>query len=139
MELSRLIYVSKASPSFSSGDIDKLLHTARTNNKKLGLSGVLCFDYRYFLQYLEGSHNRLKQVFENITNDTRHHGINLLEYNPTSKLLFKNWSMGYLFDSDMLKEINDKFFHSPGFNPYMLNKQDAIEYIKQVDSNSVKL
>ena len=47
--------------------------------------------------------------------------------------------MGYLFDSEMLKEINKQFFHTSEFTPYMLNKEDAINYIKAVDASLVKI
>ena len=55
MGLASLIYVSKASPSFTSSDIDALLNSARKNNQQLGLTGILCFDYQFFIQYLEGN------------------------------------------------------------------------------------
>jgi hypothetical protein len=55
MFLVRLIYASTVADTFKPTDIECILTTARKKNKQHGLTGMLCFNSRYFLQCLEGS------------------------------------------------------------------------------------
>lgn len=55
MFLTRLIYTSSVSEQFSPDDISTILDAARNNNQKFNVTGMLCFNRKYFLQCLEGS------------------------------------------------------------------------------------
>lgn len=48
MELVRLVYASQISDEFNETDIVNILETARSNNLKNGVTGLLCFNRKYF-------------------------------------------------------------------------------------------
>lgn len=62
MFLVRLVYASQISDHFSADDIESILKKARKNNKKLNVTGLLCFNRKYFLQCLEGSRTNVNTI-----------------------------------------------------------------------------
>ncbi|MFT6154311.1 MAG: hypothetical protein ACJA1X_001663 [Bermanella sp.] len=55
MFLTRLVYASTISENFNCDDIEGILAVARKNNKQNNITGMLCFNRKYFLQCLKGS------------------------------------------------------------------------------------
>ena len=96
----RLLYVSKnlitGEPSTLVDEINKILRTAQTANSAMGVTGLLIFNKGYFAQVLEGNCQAVEEIFERIQNDNRHADIVVLEFKPTSELLFADWSMGFV-------------------------------------------
>ena len=69
MFLTRLVYTSKISDVFESSDIENILVTARRENERNNITGMLCFNRKYFLQCLEGSREDVNQTYHRILND----------------------------------------------------------------------
>ncbi|WP_108868811.1 BLUF domain-containing protein [Aquimarina aquimarini] len=68
-------YVSTASPSISNSDIEKLAAYVGHYNNTIGIGGILICSDRNFFQILEGKEDTVKNMFERIKKDTRHHNI----------------------------------------------------------------
>ncbi|MBW8775888.1 MAG: BLUF domain-containing protein [Stenotrophomonas sp.] len=49
-----IVYVSEAVPGFTSERLKTLMEDAARFNRSAGVTGVLLFDGRHFLQYMEG-------------------------------------------------------------------------------------
>ncbi|MGB1801392.1 MAG: BLUF domain-containing protein, partial [Gammaproteobacteria bacterium] len=96
MFLTRLIYTSTISELFSPDDIPAILDTARNNNQRANVTGLLCFNSKYFLQCLEGSREEVNKIYHLIINDDRHRLVTLLYYGEISVREFGKWSMGYI-------------------------------------------
>lgn len=94
-DLHALVYVSKASSSYSLTDIDRLLLSARKRNEQHGLSGVLLYDNGDFMQYIEGPAIGLSEVYKTIAQSPMHHGIVELMREPLTVLRFPQWSMAF--------------------------------------------
>ena len=120
MFLVRLIYASRASDSFRGDQIGRLLEAARENNTKKDVTGILCFHRNYFLQCLEGSRTAVNEVYHGILNDDRHYDPVLLDYTEIDRREFKDWSMAYLPDSSLTKDLNLEFSGSAVFNPFAM-------------------
>ena len=125
MYLSRLIYTSTISPSFSQGSIEDILNTARRNNNKNHVTGMLLFNRKYFLQSLEGSRVAVNNPFHNIANDPRHNQLIMLDYREVTSRAYTGWSMGYLAESLMSSAIISKFSGTQLFNPYEMSGESA--------------
>ncbi|MGI8436962.1 MAG: BLUF domain-containing protein [Chthoniobacterales bacterium] len=75
MVIFQLVYVSRAADSFSADDLLELLRQSRENNERAGVSGMLLFKERRFLQLLEGDEASVRATFQRIQRDPRHHEI----------------------------------------------------------------
>lgn len=132
MFLVRLIYASTVADTFKPTDIECILTTAREKNKQHGLTGMLCFNSRYFLQCLEGSRSSVNECFSLIQNDTRHHSIMLLSYTEITERAFSSWEMGYVSEQAISKRSVLQFSTKDIFNPYSMLGESALSLL--VDS-----
>jgi hypothetical protein len=92
----QIVYTSTAAEDFSFADIKQLLLGARRRNRSLGVSGMLVFHDRTFLQALEGEQRAVNEIFAKIASDSRHQDIAILHRGPGfDQRLFGEWSMGF--------------------------------------------
>jgi CRISPR/Cas system CMR-associated protein Cmr3 (group 5 of RAMP superfamily) len=123
-----LIYTSLAVRDMSKDELIQILSKARENNKRLNISGVLLYKEGNFLQVLEGPDEVVKERFEIIRQDPRHHEVTMLLKRPIAKRDFAHWEMGFTnMTEDDAKEI-------VGFSPYLLQ---TIEKNELVQPNTV--
>ena len=125
MFLVRLIYVSEISEYFTPDDIESILTTARKCNTAKDVTGLLCFNRKYFLQCLEGSRTNVNQIYHKILNDKRHQRIIMLDYKEINAREFDKWSMGYMPESSLTKGLNIKYSGSATFEPYDMTGDSA--------------
>lgn len=99
MSMIRLIYSSRAELDLRLSDVKEILETARTNNRALGVCGMLFYNSKYFLQALEGETEKVKALYDKIDEDFRHDGVNVVAETEIEEPLFANWTMGYAGNS----------------------------------------
>ncbi|WP_415905490.1 BLUF domain-containing protein [Neptuniibacter sp. QD48_55] len=129
MFLTRLVYTSTIADNFSPQDIEAIIEIARKNNRKHNVTGMLCFNRKYFLQCLEGSRTQVNKIYYNILNDPRHSNIIMLDYKEISTREFCEWSMGYVPESSLTAPINLKFSGTPEFDPYKMSGESAFQML----------
>lgn len=125
MYLVRLIYVSEVERPVEVSDIEQILTSARVNNTAIGVTGMLCFHRKYFLQCLEGSRTRVNETYQRILKDPRHTNIVLLDYREIEHREFTEWSMGYMPESSLTEAINMKYSGTPEFTPYEMKGESC--------------
>ena len=125
MYLVRLVYVSEVSERFVPEDIESILSAARKNNAPRDVTGLLCFNRKFFLQCLEGSRTHVNEVYHKILNDSRHRRIIMLDYREINAREFDRWSMGYMPESSLTKDINIRYSGSGTFEPYDMTGESA--------------
>ena len=91
----QLIYVSAAAQTTSATDLADILESARRNNPRCGLTGMLLHIDGGFLQLLEGPWHAVQQTYERICRDERHDNPRILLDRPTDTRLFPDWTMGF--------------------------------------------
>lgn len=94
-KLEALVYVSTASRSLSTEELQHLLDRARTRNFQEGVTGVLLYSHRNFIQYLEGPPAGIEKVYAIIKADPQHHGLIELMREPIQSREFSDWSMAF--------------------------------------------
>ena len=117
MSFYSLVYASSAVRPFSEAELKNLLQVARTNNERLGVSGILLYSDGNFLQVLEGEESVVESLFSRIMQDVRHEGgLRLLTREDTQRN-FEGWSMGFkrLHPEEACEAL-------PGFND-LLNRE----------------
>lgn len=89
----RLLYVSTAADALTAPELEAILRTAQARNAALGLTGLLVFTGRHFMQLLEGEPDAVEAVFAAICADERHHDVAKLIAEPAQDRAFPDWSM----------------------------------------------
>ena len=106
--MKRLIYGSQATQDFDPDQLVELLAQARACNQKVGLSGMLLYCSRSFLQVLEGDAAALEETYLRIRADRRHTNLRLLLDAEVTERLFPDWSMGFdhVDDEELAEELD---------------------------------
>ncbi|NMP32521.1 BLUF domain-containing protein [Thalassotalea sp. M1531] len=125
MQLVRLVYVSRKPQHIAEEAITNILSFARSYNIKNNITGILCFNRKYFLQCLEGNRLTVNQTFQRILRDSRHEGVLMLDYREIERREFAQWNMGYVPDSTRTHDIHLKYSSGTEFEPYELSGQSA--------------
>ena len=96
MALHEIVYVSLACEDLTPAQLDKLLANSRASNEKAGLTGVLVYHRREFLQLLEGEADEVLGLYRRIEDDRRHQQIYKLWDGPIAERNFASWSMAFV-------------------------------------------
>ena len=102
-----IVYVSTVSDSVADNpvpEIEAILATARGCNAETGVHGALFVTEGRFVQVLEGEQTAVQATFDRISLDPRHHAIEVLCTQKTSKPRFADWSMAFVGDTPALRE-----------------------------------
>ena len=128
MNIYYLIYLSAASEKFGMDEeeLDKILVSARQNNREMGITGALLYIDGDFIQMLEGEEEQVKKLFTKISKDSRHGAILRVSEGRRSSRLFSDWYMGY----KKLKKSD--FDHLDGY----LNLKDKLTNFKDISDPS---
>ncbi len=102
-----------------------ILESARKNNARLGVTGILLYDAGSFIQVLEGDGPVVRELFEKIGRDPRHDRVTMLGERPIDKRSFGAWTMGYVsLDPALLKQLPKR--HSLSSNGSLEDTQAAV-------------
>ncbi len=98
----QLLYISTVHPDAAATlDADGILTISRRNNVLVGVTGLLFFDGKRFLQALEGSDDAVAATFARIQRDPRHRGVVTLSDRTIAVREFGDWAMAqYRPDED---------------------------------------
>lgn len=97
--LIHLVYTSSVSfkSRFSTSIFDEVEVHARNNNRRNGITGVLCYGRGYFLQCIEGEKANVIALQQSISSDKRHKDIQVLLIQKIDRRSFVDWRMRLLF------------------------------------------
>ncbi len=92
----QLIYASAAVRNYTGSALKPLLCAARKANARRGISGMLVYHARSFLQVLEGPDTEVDALFDAIRSDPRHTAVRLIFRSAIEEKQFEHWSMGFV-------------------------------------------
>lgn len=95
MTIHQLLYVSGAARSLREEDIEQILATSRSNNPRLGITGMLLVAGDAFIQVLEGEVGAVQGLAEHIRRDPRHRNFMVLVEQDAPRRAFARWDMGF--------------------------------------------
>lgn len=105
-----LVYLSTSLVAFDKARINELAQHASEKNKRLQISGYLCFKDGLFFQYLEGSQGNVVGLMDQIEKDSRHEVLNLIHIGNIKERKFRGWDMRYLEDAELKNmQLEDMF------------------------------
>lgn len=91
-----IAYASEAVPDLSPDRLTAMVEDAARFNREAGITGVLLFDGRRFLQYIEGPQDALDVAFGRILGASSHREIVELARGRVGRRMFPYWSMRLL-------------------------------------------
>lgn len=127
--LTQLVYISRsafARPENFRGGIEpsaeKILLYSRVNNRKSGLTGVLCFGDGCFLQCLEGEEDLINKLLLKLKEDSRHSDFTVLWQKPIQTRSFGRWEMKFVaVKGPMMKWLESLGYQR--FDPFQFDGQ----------------
>lgn len=88
-----LIYVSTANARVDDAMVKQIAGTAAQKNAERGVTGLLAYNSRSFMQLLEGEGEDVLEIMHGIERDTRHNNIVYIRQDMREKRECPNWSM----------------------------------------------
>jgi hypothetical protein len=88
-----LIYVSDARDDLTPDDLDSIHHAAMSLNALDGITGLLVFNGKRFLQIVEGTGEAVEDLLGRLRRDPRHNNLWVRADNIVETRSFPDWSM----------------------------------------------
>ncbi len=101
--LSQYLYISTA-PSLSRDEVGSILASSARNNPERGITGLLLYNGRNFLQLLEGEEAELVDLMVRISHDPRHAGVSMLERKTIERRACPEWAMKRLLIAESVED-----------------------------------
>lgn len=89
----QLLYISTATGEVDDAALDAIGAVASDRNAADGITGLLCFNGRNFMQLVEGERAAIDGLVSKLKADSRHNGLVLLHDAPATNRAFPDWSM----------------------------------------------
>lgn len=121
-------YVSQTKEPLSPTALLDLLLQCRRNNEAMGVTGMLLYGDRTFLQVIEGDDAVIDELVETITADPRHDAVQFLHRKPIEARQYGGWSMGFekVADEDFGKVEGLAKFRVDDFTVDYLSNNESI-------------
>jgi len=108
-----LIYGSATNYQMHQDELAEILETARRNNAKVGITGMLLYKNMNFIQVLEGEAEAVEQLYEKIKLDERHHSVYTILKREIKAREFGEWKMSFV-DLDETPPVD-----LPGYSDFL--------------------
>ena len=101
--LSQYVYISTA-PRLSRDVVESIIETSARNNPEKGITGLLLYNGRNFLQLIEGERAELEALMLKITADQRHSGVSIVHRGEISERSCPEWAMKRVIIADSVAD-----------------------------------
>lgn len=92
--LRSIVYASEATIPISTSDLEALLISARNSNQRNGITGVLLYSGKQFLQCFEGPDDAVQETYDRIYRDRLHRDLMVYMDSAVPVRSFDEWAMG---------------------------------------------
>lgn len=93
--INQYLYISTA-PGLSNDAVSAIVEDSVRNNSAQGVTGLLLYNGRNFLQLLEGNAEALDALMERIKSDPRHDGFSVLYRGVSESRACPEWDMKWV-------------------------------------------
>lgn len=115
-----MTYLSRATAALDRAELEALLRVARERNTEAGVTGLLLYADRHFIQTLEGARDAVEATMRRIAADGRHEQVEVVFVEDVAERGFPEWSMGFRVAS------REEAADLPGFTDF-LQRPDAAD------------
>ena len=139
MELVQLVYASSYAKDLALEDMREIARTSQRNNSKVGITGMLLFGDRQFLQCLEGGRSVVTKTFVRIAADERHTQVVLIEIVPIVERQFGAWSMAHQQVAKLDPEMIARYTPNGCFDPLKMMAAQATGLLREAAAMQKKV
>lgn len=136
--LYRSVYISTATSDISYEKIKTLCEVAAKHNKKAGITGILVFNRKYFIQMLEGTRESVNNTLMRIIANSLHKDIQILSFSKVTSRMFRYYGIKMFAETGEGSAIMFKYTNSLEFNPYFLDEESIYPFISEVSGLTKK-
>lgn len=101
--LKQYLYISTA-PGVSREGLDAIIDASARNNPTAGITGLLLYNGRNFMQLLEGKGEALDALMERISGDPRHSGVAIVHRGEVAERSCPEWAMKRVIIAESVAE-----------------------------------
>jgi hypothetical protein len=130
--LVRLLYASRAPKDIDSAAVESILNESRNHNPAAGVTGILCYSGRIFIQVLEGNRGEVSRLYNKIVKDPRHSEIEILLFEDITERRFSNWTMGQVNLSKVNPSTMLKYSEKPSIDPFIMNGKASMALLDEL-------
>jgi hypothetical protein len=130
--LTRLLYASRTSKDIDSTVLDSILAQSRDHNPEAGVTGILCFSGKIFMQVLEGNRREVSKLYNRIAGDSRHSDVEILLFEDITERRFSNWTMGQVNLSKVNPSTLLKYSEKPVLDPFSLGGKVSMALLEEL-------
>lgn len=136
--LVRLLYASRAIQPHTQAILDSILVQSHTHNPAQGITGLLCYSGDIFMQVLEGGRNEVCGLYNRLTTDTRHSGIEILQFEEIDQRRFANWTMGQVNLAKVNPSLLLRYSEKAQLDPFSMSGKASMALLQElIDSAAI--
>ena len=135
MHLTRLISYSESSGPLDRKTLQQILVAARDHNMRDEITGILCYNEKYFLQVLEGARELLSRTFQRVAANDAHRNLVIVCCLPVQERAFPNWWMAYVNDAESVSDLSIKYSGTSKFRPDLMTAESLLLFAKDLGLN----
>lgn len=130
--LVRLLYASITPTEINSTMLESILEKSRSHNPAAGVTGILCYSGRSFLQVLEGNRGEVSKLYNKIVLDSRHSDVEILLFEDISERRFSSWTMGQVNLSKVNPSTLLKYSAKPTIDPHSMGGKGLMSLLEEL-------
>ena len=130
--LVRLLYASRPTAPMTPPLLDSILERSRAHNPKHGITGILCYSDRLFIQVLEGSRDEVCELYNTIARDDRHEQVRILSFEEIRERRFGGWTMGQVNLAKVNASLLLKYGERAEWNPFACSGQASMALLDEL-------
>ena len=134
--LVRMIYASAALEPTNKPMLQSIMKSARRNNERHDLTGMLVFDHQFFLQVLEGERAAVSRLLTRLMADPRHKDLVLLGLDEIDRRSFADWAMAFVPADKISKKLLLRHGISSQFAPHSFSNAGAFELLGELHAEA---
>ena len=138
MPIVSLVYASRMVDTTTPQGLEEILAVSRERNPKVGITGVLCYDPDFFLQWIEGPRDAVNALYHKIYKDPRHTDVIMIDYNEVPARQFSSWAMAYISARKLDKSLVQKYCPGDGFDPYEMRSDSVRLFLIEASQTRVE-
>lgn len=130
-------YVSTVNPSLTEDEIQKTLDFSKNWNNNNDITGILLYSQGNFFQVLEGDEVKLKDLFNRIKADERHHNLITIFQKEIPNISFDGYQVDFISLDDRYNaaHIDSYLSQISLLNPSI---QNSVKYILNKFTEGIK-
>lgn len=122
----RLAYYSKPADTFRFTDLEPILASARQNNERLNVTGLLGLTSTHFMHYLEGPRESVSHIFSRIVHDRRHRDVTFYGIGEIEERLIPDQRLALVSGKAFSEDLCTRLFGRKSIIPSLLNQRAAM-------------